>query len=75
MTNETKKKLKRIIFMDDNNQVKAHKVLIYKREAAWVIFQLVDEESLQPVGTTIELPTHRVLKIKDIKKEENDADD
>ena len=64
---QNKNEVKRIVYIEDNGQVKAHKCIIIERGDFWVKLQLVDEETRELVATVMELPVHRILKIKELR--------
>ena len=59
-------RLKLLIFLEDDNKIKNKRVLLYELTDQGITFKFVDDSGF-PIGSTIFLPMHRVLKIKEIE--------
>jgi len=61
----TKKEIKLLVFLDDNDSVKDKDVIILEENEYGIKIQFYNIEKKEKYGTAFFLPWHRVLKIKE----------
>jgi len=61
----TKKDIKLLVFLDDNDVVKDKDVIILEENEYGIKIQFYNVEKKEKYGTAFFLPWHRVLKIKE----------
>ena len=69
----TKKDIKLLVFLDDNDSVKDKDVIILEENEYGIKIQFYNIGKKEKYGTAFFLPWHRVLKIKE-KDEENSSE-
>ena len=69
MENKNKKEVKLVIFLDDDDSKKEKYMLILRRDEFGIKVQPCDKNTLIPLenASAFEIPSHRILKIKDIE--------
>lgn len=67
-----KKDVKLVIFLDDDDSKKEKYMLILERNEFGIKVQPCNKDTLQPLenATAFEIPSHRILKIKDVEIKE-----
>ena len=65
----TKKDIKLLVFLDDNDVVKDKDVILLDETEHGIKIQFYNVEKAEEYGTAFFLPWHRVLKIKEKEKE------
>jgi len=61
----TKKEIKLLVFLDDNDSVKDKDVIILDENEYGMKIQFYNVEKAEEYGTPFFLPWHRILKVKD----------
>ena len=64
----TKKEIKLLVFLDDNDSVKDKDVIILNKDEYGMKIQFYNVEKAEEYGTAFFLPWHRILKVKDKEK-------